>query len=216
MNRPHTSVILATSADGKIADSSSRPARFPSAIDKARLEEHLSRSDAALFGAGTLRAYGTSLPIRDPELLNRRHRAGLPPQPIQIVCSASGNLDRGARFFRQPFPRWLLTGRDGAAGWREGEEFDRVLILSSWRETLDELTALGIQNLAVLGGGKLIASLLNEKAIDEIYLTLCPVLLGGENAPTPVTGALGEGSVKLEPVSFEAIDGEIFLHYRLL
>jgi 5-amino-6-(5-phosphoribosylamino)uracil reductase len=218
MNRPHTSVILAMSADGKIADYSRNPARFPSALDQARLEAHLSRQDAALFGAATLRAYGTSLSIRSAQLLHQRQKQGLSPQPIQMVCSASGNLDTGWRFFRQPFPRWLLTSATGATQWREGAEFDRVLILSAWDQTLAEFTRLGIDNLAVLGGGELIASLLAVGAIDELYLTLCPVLIGGKNAPTPVAGAgfLGDNLQKLDLIEMEAIEGEIFLHYRLI
>lgn len=215
MNRPHTSVILAMSADGKIADAGYNPARFPSKTDKSRLEAHLAAMDAAIFGAGTLRAYGTSLSVRAPELLQRRQQGGLSPQPIQIVCSANGDLDRDWRFFRQPFPRWLLTCAEGARKWPEG--FDRVLILSSWQETLQEFTRLGIRNLAILGGGELIASLLEEGAIDEIYLTICPVLIGGKNAPTPVGGKgfLAGDFPGLELVSVESIEGEIFVHYRL-
>ncbi|MDJ0539269.1 MAG: riboflavin deaminase, partial [Microcystis sp. M53603_WE2] len=64
MNRPHTTVILAMSADGKIADAYQSAARFASVTDKMRLEQHLSRMDAALFCANTLRAYHTRLPIR--------------------------------------------------------------------------------------------------------------------------------------------------------
>jgi 5-amino-6-(5-phosphoribosylamino)uracil reductase len=217
MNRPHTTVILAMSADGKIADAHHQAARFPSSIDRARLEQHLSRMDAALFGAGTLRAYQTGLSIRDPDLLAWRHQQGLSPQPFQIVCSASGNLDPRWRFFQQLFPRWLLTSVEGARNWPTGSGFDRVFQLSSWQETLAEFTHLGIRNLAILGGGELIASLLTTGAIDEIYLTLCPVMIGGKNAPTPVAGAgfMGKNMPKLELLSLEIVEQEIFLHYRV-
>ena len=54
--RPHTTVVLAMSADGKIADVKRSPARFGSAADKAHLEKQVAQVDAVLFGAGTLRA----------------------------------------------------------------------------------------------------------------------------------------------------------------
>ncbi|MDR9405249.1 MAG: dihydrofolate reductase family protein, partial [Halothece sp. Uz-M2-17] len=58
MNRPHTTVVLAMSADGKIADTARSAAEFSSHIDRAHLERQVAKADAILFGAGTLRAHG--------------------------------------------------------------------------------------------------------------------------------------------------------------
>jgi 5-amino-6-(5-phosphoribosylamino)uracil reductase len=220
--RPQIRIVLAMTADGKIADRDRSPARFGSAIDKAHLEKQIATVDGVIFGAGTLRAYGTTLSVTHPELLAARKKEGKAPQPIQIVCSASGNLDRQYHFFSQPVPRWLLTTQEGAKNWsKSSQEFDRILIgrskIIDWQEILDRLSASGIEKLAVLGGGELVASLLAIDAIDELFLTVCPFIFGGSSAPTPV-GGIGLQALRaqtLELLETEQIDNEVFLHYRV-
>ncbi|NES85974.1 MAG: RibD family protein, partial [Moorea sp. SIO2B7] len=221
MNRPQTTVILAMTADGKIADVERSPARFASSTDKNHLEKQISLVDGVIFGAGTLRAYGTTLPISNPQLLQARKKQQKPLQPIHIVCSASGEIDPKLRFFSQPVPCWLLTTSRGAKYWQEMTEdkFERILVAEiisknketisnpkskiqpplyppkegipksiNWIDAFTQLGQLGFKKLAILGGGKLIASLLAADLIDEFWLTVCPVIFGGTIAPTPVEG----------------------------
>ena len=224
--RPQTTVILAMTADGKIADKMRSPARFGSAHDKAHLEQQIAKVDATLFGAGTLRAYGTTLPITNPQLQQERQQAHKPKQPYQIVVSASGELDSQLRFFSQAVPRWLLTTQTGAAKWRDKTNlFERILIVPAsstenaidWPTALQQLKQLNIHKLAILGGGTLVASLLSINCIDEIWLTLCPVIFGGTDAPTSVDGMgwLAAQAKKLTLLSVHTIEQEIFLHYRI-
>jgi 5-amino-6-(5-phosphoribosylamino)uracil reductase len=217
--RPHTTVILAMTIDGKIADKTGSAARFSSASDLTHLETQLSQTDGVIFGASTLRAYGTSLSIRQEELLQWRQQQGKPPQPVQIVYSASGNLDPGARFFRQPFPRWLLTTQEGSHLWESEKHsgFDRIIISAdSEAQNLSHLYDCGLKRLAIIGGGKLIASLLAEDLIDELWLTLCPWILGGVTAPTPVGGEgfLADTAKRFQLLSSQILGEEVFLHYR--
>lgn len=222
--RPHTTVILAISLDGKIADYQRNPARFVSEIDKAHLEHQISLMDAVLFGAETLRAYRTSLSITNPSLLENRLAQNKPPQPIHIVCSGSGKLNPEWRFFQQPFPRWLLTTEEGKQYWNElnAQGFERILSLETdniginWSRTFKQLLKLKIQRIGILGGGKLVATLLEENLIDEWQITLCPVILGGENAPTLVEGKgfIAKNAHKLQLITVKTINQEIFLHYR--
>jgi 5-amino-6-(5-phosphoribosylamino)uracil reductase len=215
--RPHMTVVLAMTADGKIADARRSPARFGSAQDKRHLEAQIAQADGVLFGAGTLRAYGTTLRVTTPELLTQRQQRHQPPQPAHIVCSASGKLERQWAFFQQPVPRWLVTTQVGAAAWMGAPEFERVLIAGgtavNWPEALAQFAQAGLQRIAVTGGGELVASLLEMGAIDELWLTICPVLLGGRGAPTPVGGLGLEKAEALELLSVEAIGAEVFLHY---
>ena len=231
MNRPQTIVVLSMTADGKITDRLYSPARFGSQVDKLHLEKQISLVDGVIFGAGTLRSYGTTLLITNLELLQARQKRSQPSQPVHIVCSASGKLDPNLRFFRQPVPRWLLTTSTGAKLWQGKNEFERILILINsqndqsteikslkWLETLAELKQLGIDKLAILGGGQLVASLLAVDAVDELYLTVCPLILGGQNTPTPVEGQgwLQEQGLKLELIKVNQIEHEVFLHYTVI
>lgn len=217
MSRPHVTVILAMSADGKIADQQRSAARFSSARDLAHLEVEVAQSDAVLMGAGTLRAYGTTLPVKRQDLLNLRRSQGQSSQPIHIISSYSGNLPRNLPFFRQPVPRGLLTTPAAATRWRQ--EFDYIWPVETWNwpTILAGLGSYGIARIALLGGGQLVASLVAADCVDEVVLTICPLLLGGASAPTPMDGEgfSAEWAPRLKLHSVEAVDHEIYLRYRL-
>nr|WP_174763010.1 RibD family protein [Anabaena sp. UHCC 0187] len=222
-HRPHTTVVLAMSADGKIADVSRSPARFGSVADKAHLEKQIAASDAVLFGAGTLRAYGTTMTISKPILLQQRTIVNKHPQPVHIVISHSANLNPDIKFFQQPVRRWLLTTSLGSDFWQKRSEFEQVLVFETPTGEIDilaalkYLTSLQIHRLAILGGGQLVASFLESDLIDEIWLTICPLILGGNTAPSPVagTGFLSNLAPKLQLLEVSMVEQEVFLHYRL-
>ena len=222
-HRPHTTVVMAMSADGKIADVKRSPARFGSLADKAHLEKQVAASDAILFGAGTLRAYGTTLTVSHPQLLQQRRHQGKFAQPVHIVVTHSGKLNPEIRFFKQPVQRWLLTTALGALFWQARTEFEQILILETSTGKIDISTALehlrnvGITRVAVLGGGSLTASMLELNLIDELWLTVCPLILGGATAPTPVdgTGFIPQFAPRLQLLEVQTFEQEVFLHYRL-
>jgi 5-amino-6-(5-phosphoribosylamino)uracil reductase len=222
-HRPHTTVVLAMSADGKIADIRRSPARFGSKDDKTHLEKQIAASDAVLFGASTLRAYGTTLTVSHPTLLEHRTREGKPLQPVHIVITHSANLNPGINFFKQPVKRWLLTTTGGAISWQGRSEFEQILVFETPTGKIDtpaalqHLATLHIKRLVVLGGGELVASLLELNLIDELWLTVCPLILGGTTAPTPVEGRgfLSHLAPKLQLLEVNTVEQEVFLHYRL-
>ncbi|MGB0560507.1 MAG: RibD family protein [Spirulinaceae cyanobacterium] len=223
--RPKTVVVLAMSADGKISDRTRQPARFGSRADRHHLEHQIAQADGVLIGANTLRAYQTSVTLQDPRLLAQRAAAGRSPQPWHWICSRSGQLDPNWRFFRQPLRRGLITTPGGAITAQDCA-FERVLTpphssgdaasAIAWPQIWSQFHTLGIRQLAILGGGNLIASLAAIAALDELWLTLCPYLIGGENAPTPYDGLghLLTQAPQLELLSHRVVGQEVFLHYR--
>ncbi|NJL45650.1 MAG: RibD family protein [Leptolyngbyaceae cyanobacterium SM2_3_12] len=222
---PHISLVLAMSLDGKIADAQRQPARFGSTADLAHLEARVALADGVLFGGGTLRAYGSTLSIRNPALITQRQERGQPDQPLQIVWSPSGQLDPHCRFFQQPVPRSLVTTLDGARGWQHQGGFQHIWTLPDdqtypwdWSATLAQLTQAGLHRLALLGGGRLAAELLREGLVEEIFITVCPLILGGETAPTPVDGEgfLAAQAPRLQLISSQVVGDEVFLHYQVL
>ncbi|MBN8249897.1 MAG: dihydrofolate reductase family protein, partial [Verrucomicrobia bacterium] len=75
----------------------------------------------------------------------------------------------------------------------------------------------GVRRLLVEGGGELNAALFEAGLVDEVHLTLCPLLVGGRTAPTL---ADGEGiphladAARLTLVNRRARGAELFLTYR--
>ncbi|MFQ3583452.1 MAG: dihydrofolate reductase family protein [Cyanobacteriota bacterium] len=217
--RPHLVAIFAQSLDGKIAaDRLQRPS-FASPEDYQHLETQAAQQQALIMGAATLRAYGTSLRIRDPELLRQRTAQGLPPQPLTIICSASGQIPPDLPFFRQPLTRWLWTTPAGAQVWSPGSSFEEVWVAPDWDlpARLLRLKSLGLEQVGVLGGGRLLGAFLQAQALDELWVTLAPVLLSGyPDPPASIEGWQLQGSPpRLRLLECHPGSVELFLRYRL-
>ncbi|MGB3138881.1 MAG: RibD family protein [Nodosilinea sp.] len=219
---PYVTLVLAMSLDGKIADVQRGAARFSSAADLAHLETLVAAADGVLIGGGTLRAYGTILSVRSADLIAQRRQRGQTEQPIQIVWSTSGNLNPNLRFFQQSIPRGLVTTAAGAEGWEE--EFQQIWTTPAaqtqpwdWDWVLAQFRQAGIASLALLGGGRLTAELLRCRCVHEIFITVCPLILGGASAPTPVEGeGWTDTAPRLALISNKTVGDEVFLHYRVL
>ena len=222
LNRPYSTVVFAMSADGKIAADDAQPS-FGSDADYQHLERQVAEADAVLVGAGTMRAGGSAMRVQDSELIQARRESGKPEQPAQIVCTRSGKLDSDIPFFSQSVPRWLLTTQEGARDWQGKSYFDEILIHETsdqsvdWQPAFNQLKNLGVEKLAVLGGGEVVAALLEAGLIDEFHLTVCPLFLGGAERPTPVGGPgfTEDAAPKLKLLKLQQIDQELFLHYKV-
>lgn len=219
--RPHVEVILATSADGRIADAMRSPTRLGSNHDLLHLYRRLQEADAVLYGAATLRTIGYGMLIRDHDIVAGRVRTQRPQQPIQIVVSHLCKFPTSLPFFAERgAPHWLLTSNSGHPA---ADGFDRVIChvgrdgKIDWHEALRTLAESGIRSLVVAGGGEVVSALLNCGLVDDLRLTICPLVIGGVGAPTPVDGLpkpIGE-AVALELVSAEQIGHEMYLWYRV-
>ncbi len=230
--RPYLSVVLALSADGKISDRERSHPTFGSKQDYAHLERQVAAADASLGGAGTLRAGGTAMLVKNPDLIRQRVESGKSEQPIKIICSHSGDFDPTLRFFRQPMTRYLLTTAKGAQQWGDKPGFEQVIITSTiddpaqdhpeqdridWKKAMQILGQHSIKRIAVLGGGEIVASLLAADVIDELHLTLCPILIGGKSAPSAVDGYgfLQAQAPRLALVNVTRVEDELFLQYQV-
>lgn len=215
--RPHTIAILASSLDGRLARADALGERIASANDFYHLEQQVAQVDAVLFGATTLRLGGTAMRLQSPLLIAEREQQGRSPQPLQIVCSASGELDPNLPFFRQPIRRALLTTEKGASHWQGNAAFDHCWRAGveeiDWPRGFEQIQGIGVQTLAVLGGGQLLASLLRIGVIDELWLTLCPLLLGSAAPSLYPDGDAFSGTLTL--LNVLPVGHEVYLHYRV-
>src|SRR6516164_10023411 len=100
--RPYTLVSCAVSADGCLDDASGDRLVLSGPEDLDEVDQLRAAADAILVGAGTIRADNPRLLIRDPARVVRRAAAGLPPHPLRVTVTATGDLDPAARFFAGP------------------------------------------------------------------------------------------------------------------
>ena len=82
---------------------------------------------------------------------------------------------------------------------------------------LHRLKDAGVERLLVEGGGETNWSFFEADAIDELYVTLAPCLLGGRDAPTLLEG---EGRplasrTNLRLLSCEQVGEELYLHWAV-
>jgi 5-amino-6-(5-phosphoribosylamino)uracil reductase len=181
--RPELRLVLAVSLDGRLAPAGGGPAQIGGRGDRRVLEEALAWADACLIGARTLRLHGSTCLIHERDLLEQRLRQGRTPQPAAVVVSRSGVFDPQLRFFHQPLQRWLLRPQASAEVAPPG--FERVEGLEPWPQTLAGLAARGLPRLLLLGGAELAGQLLQADLVDQLQLTICPLLLGGSHSWLP-------------------------------
>lgn len=212
-------------ADGKISPVDSKAPRNSYPVDYEHLEYQVSLADLILMGAGTLRNEGIAFTIENPELLAARQFRGQSPQPIACVVTSSLNLPPDMDFFRQDIERWIFTTRTAIERSSDATTLDKQAELIplgdtdlDWDKAYNLIAHRGIRRIFALGGGSLTASLVEAGRVDDWWLTILPVIYGGESAPTPVEGKgfLPSVAPKLELIETRRVGNELFLHYRTL
>jgi riboflavin biosynthesis pyrimidine reductase len=205
----------AISLDGRINTRERRFAFFGSARDHARMSRLRAGADAVLVGGATFRNWPhASLPDADD-------RGRLRGRLWNIVVSRSLDVPLTPEFLGESAIRPLfltrsasLQGRHFAAeaeGW-SGEGSDLPV---AWM--LEQIARRGVERLLVEAGGDLLFQFLAADALDEMYLTLCPLVVGG-HAPGLVDGAGFDLADlrRMRLVSAEPEGDEVFLHYEAI
>jgi riboflavin biosynthesis pyrimidine reductase len=140
-------------------------------------------ADAVLVGAGTLRTDRGHLWTAgyiDPERKEAYWALGR-PDPRLVVVTASGELDPGERALREG--ALVLTTDAGASRLRgrlPGASQVRSLgdVVPRARDILGAVRAEGHRRVLSEGGPSLLARIVADDMLDELFLTLSPVLAG--------------------------------------
>jgi len=178
LKRPEIILVIASSLDGRIAFPQGGETHLGSEYDKKLLNKSLTKVDATLFGSGTLKAHQSTFLIRKKHFLKKRQEISV-NQPISIIAGNSENFSKSWRYFNQPIRRWLISSNRNIKDSKVN--FDKILFYeNSWLHTLNILKKEGIKRIALLGGAKLIESFFKEDLIDEIKITICPKVIGGQ------------------------------------
>jgi len=180
--RPHVTLKLAISADGKVAAAGRRP--VPITGEAARERVHLMRaqSDAILIGIGTA--------LADDPLLTCRLPGMKTYSPARIVLDTTLRLPPDSRLAQtaRDVPVWVIAGLH-APGGAEGALLARGVEVQ-WSPAYDgrinlsaELKLLatgGITRLLVEGGPTVAAAFLAADLVDEAMLFVSPKPVGSD------------------------------------
>ena len=178
MNKPEIILVIAISLDGRIAFPKGGESHLGSKYDKQLLNNSLKKVDATLFGSGTLKAHQSTILIRKNNFFKNRQEISV-NQPISIIAGNSRNFSKNWRYFNQPIRKWLISSDRNIKDSKVN--FDKTFFYEdSWLNTLNILKQEGIKRIALLGGAKLIESFFKEDLIDEIKITICPKVIGGQ------------------------------------
>lgn len=186
-------------------------------------------ADVVLVGAGTLRAEPDHrwtpefvYPQGSGDYTRLRAALGLSPEPGFAVLTSSGDLDPKSPALKEAI---VFTTHDGARRLKRrgmpatvlevGGEGDLDLV-----RVIHALRSRGMRMILSEGGPKVIGQLLDLRLLDELFLTISPVLMG--RTPSEVRPGLAEGVDLLhkggspaEVVSVHRHRSHLFLRYLL-
>ena len=200
--RPWVVVNMAMSADGKIASANRQVTRIGSEHDLASLYQLRATADAILCGARTVEETRATLGNGGELHRRSRLRRGLTEYPLRILATGSGSLSSQAEIWSHRFsPILVLTTRRATPSRLASlcRLADRVWISRGpqiqFASCLKRLyREFSIRRLLVEGGGELNDALFRKGLVDEVHLTICPLLLGGQDAAT-ISDGLGVPSL---------------------
>jgi riboflavin biosynthesis pyrimidine reductase len=218
--RPAVRLNMIASVDGA-AYLDDRSGALGGPADKALFATLRSLADVVLVGAATVRAerYG---PARlDDAARDRRIAWGIAPVPPIAVVSRRCRLDWEAPFFRDAVERPLVltaASADEADRRRAAQVADVVVAGDTGVDLAAAVAVLGERghsNVLAEGGPAIAAQLAGSEVLDEVCLTVSPLLTAGGARRIFDGEALAPPARLVLAGALEA-DGYLFLRYRLV
>lgn len=177
--RPYVTLTYAQSLDGAIAARPGHPLALSCKESQTLTHALRAAHEAILVGIGTVLADNPSLTVR---LV-----AGKNPQPV--ILDSRLRFPLYAKLLHQKArPPWIMTSLGAEAERQAGLESlgARVFRLPGGDnggldlpEVLQILGGMGVNGVMVEGGAQIITSFLACQAVDQVIVTIAPVLVGG-------------------------------------
>lgn len=212
--RPRVVAAMIASADGR-ASVDGRSGGLGHPADRDLLRELRTGVDAVLVGSATLRAerYANLL---DPPQRARRVAAGLAPQPLVATVSRDLGVPVDIGLFAEPDARvHVFTETAGEVAGRGAEVHVHRFEPGRLRlaDALGRLHAgFGVTAVLCEGGPTLLRRLVGEDCLDDLMLTLAPLLVAGEEPP-PLTGEPLRPPARMGLRAVLRADDHVVLHY---
>lgn len=217
--RPHVTLKLATSLDGKIATATGESRWISGPASRGLVHRWRADSDAVAVGLGTA--------LADDPLLTARDVAGPVRQPARVVFDSGARLSRDAALVRDlaTAPVIVIAAADadpGRVAALRAEGVDVVAVpgdpAARLAAGLEELGRREVQSLFVEGGAQLAGALVAAGAVDRVAWFLAPMLIGGRDAPSALGGdgvAALASAPRLRGVETERVGDDILVTGRL-
>jgi riboflavin-specific deaminase-like protein len=214
-DRPYVYTNFAVTVDGH-ATIDGRSGPIGTDTDTAMLVALRMHAEAIMIGAGTMRAERYGRLFTDPARRAVRERRGLPGDPLFVLVSGRLELPWDAPLFTDGGGRVLIFTAseedppETATPIRVVRHAGRVDIVEALRYLRNER---GIRSLLSEGGPHLHADMLSAGMVDELFVTLGPLIAGGEGPG--LTSGLPAHLTPLE-LAWLLHDGdELFARYRV-
>ena len=216
--RPHLTLKLALTLDGKIADRCGTSKWITGAASRGYVQRLRGMADAILVGSGTVLA-------DDPQLTCRlKGRAG---GAWRVVVDSRGRLPATARIFADDFANRTIVATTASGAEALAKRLPANVAAMTWNlpsgangrvdlaALLGQLTAdLGVMEVLCEGGGELAGSLLRAGLVDRLVLFYAPVVLGDASARPGFAGLdrlLAEGHLAVDSRQVRAFGDDIAL-----
>jgi riboflavin biosynthesis pyrimidine reductase len=199
-DRPWVRANMVASVDGS-AVREGRSEGLSGPADKKVFGVLRGLCDAVLVGAGTARVEGYRGMRARPTYADVRAELKQSPAPRLVIVSRRLDLDPASELFVGDQPTIVVThaGSEESARKRIAEVADVVVSGDEdvdLAAALDELIGLGLSRILCEGGPSLLADLAATGRLDDLCLTLSPLLVGGDGSRV-LHGADSDVSLRL-------------------
>ena len=216
MNKPHVIINCAMSADGKIASPSGKQLRISNKEDLKRMYALRNNCDAVLVGIGTILSDDPKLTVKEEYVTN-------PKNPIRIILDTHCRTRRDAHAVDSAAKTIIITNGGCDRNYGDTVEVIQCDIDSEGfidiGKMLEILYNQGIKKLMVEGGSTVIWNFLKNGFVDDMYIFIGPVIVGGKYTPSMADGdgiSTDDDLINLEVVDVSRINTGILVHYKLI
>ncbi|KDN21096.1 pyrimidine reductase family protein [Amycolatopsis rifamycinica] len=215
-DRPWVQVNFVASADGAV-EIDTTSAGLSHAADRKVFLLGRDLADVILVGAGTVRAEDYRGVVAGAKRLERRRRLGFGGVPPIAVVTRTADLDPASRLFTETAVPPIVVTTD-TADTRALEAAGAEIVRAGTgdvdlRRALDLLAARGLRRVDCEGGPGLFARLVAADLVDQLCLTVAPLLVAG-TAGRIAAGAAPAVPRRLALASILVEDGFTLLRYR--
>jgi riboflavin biosynthesis pyrimidine reductase len=221
-SRPRLLLNMIATADGR-ATVDGRSGALGGIADRALFHELRAAVDGVLVGAGTVRAERYGRLIREERVRRLRASRGLPEEPLACIVSGRLALSPEVPLLREAASRVVLLTASAASLPEVPAHVDYVRAGSGQLDLPGAIAALAerfsVQTLLCEGGPHLALELLSAGLLDELLLSLSPLLVGGEPSGGEAMRLLA-GPELAQPIALELLsvmrhEQALFLRYRV-